>query len=514
MVFVAAEEIDPTNDACTGRAGFRPRPSARRGRSWRSWRCILTLAWFLPLSAPSLAQGAEEAGCASDREKLEALLKAGDANLVRLFLGSLACQQVREEGQRWLSAQASAGDSLETARDLGHPANGDTALSDRVGADNRARYYKITTSDVAIIDARLRKAGPDLALAILDAYGTSLHQAAEPEKSGDYLASVARPAGVYFIVVKNDKRVSASYDLVLNLIEPAPPSGHPDIAYGLAFGPSGAEFRANFAGAGQFRYATFDVPRSGLYKFTSRVLNGDPGVDIDIRLHRPGSGGGWVEIARAERGPGEDEAMVEKLAPGRYLLQLYRDAGVNADVLASISPTMEVLSANFDGREVARNGDWRTMVRQKNGKTSCYSFTLATSFSPSDWRGVRPFLLLRVDPGEVDVFHTLDKARYYDARHAWLATVSGNLNFTIPVMVNGSEPDLKSLEVCGQDKKMQCVSNRGLQGLTQGLELTIKGTSDDGRPTTVKYSLQGYRASVDAMNRACNNETHTGWLIK
>ncbi|MBS0244576.1 MAG: hypothetical protein JSS20_20585, partial [Proteobacteria bacterium] len=80
------------------------------------------LAVLVSVGAAS-AQSGDGPTCVADREKLDALLKAGDENLVRLFVGSLECPAVRDEGQRWLlNRQArtpEAGDTPQKARDLG-----------------------------------------------------------------------------------------------------------------------------------------------------------------------------------------------------------------------------------------------------------------------------------------------------------------------------------------------------------------------------------------------------------
>ena len=57
-------------------------------------------------------------------------------------------------------------------------------------------------------------------------------------------------------------------------------------------------------------------------------------------------------------------------------------------------------------------------------------------------------------------------------------------------------------------------ANKALQGLTRGYELTMTGTTKDGRSARIVYSLSGYTKAVRTMNSECGNTKSMSWLIQ
>lgn len=185
-------------------------------------------------------------------------------------------------------------------------------------------------------------------------------------------------------------------------------------------------------------------------------------------------------------------------------------------VAISSSALADAREPSFDARMVATHGDWKVMIATDRDKRSCFVTTTAKSVSPAaDWRDVKPYILVRVTPNESSVFHTLDKFQHYGNTESLKATVSGRTGtFDIPVSVVPKEPDIKTLEPCNRDKGAMCVATEGLRGLTRGSQLTLTGTMlGTTEPTKVTFSLIGYTRAVQAMNKLCNNEDKTGWLI-
>jgi hypothetical protein len=406
-----------------------------------------------------------------------------------------------------------AGDTIATARDLGRLRIGDNPFPDRFNSSDRAKYYKVTITDTAIITAKVARTSSDIELAIFDSSGRELDKTTRSNKDKVWIADVGKPAGTYYVAVLNSGRSSTAFDLTINLIMPAPANSHVDLSEKLTLGSGTTEFRASFGDETKFRYAEFEVRRAGLYKISLDLSRADSGADIDIRLYKASPG--WKEIVRSEKGPGEPELLVEALEAGRYLIQLYRDAGRDADVVVSIAPTSDMINPEIEGAVVATHQDWTTVVRRRDGKKQCVIYTYAKTVSPAGWRGPRPVLQLRIDEDEDGVFHSFDKVRFYGSNLTWDANVRGtSANFKVPVMVKDDESDLKSLEKCNQDPKELCVADDGLIALTLGRELTLTGRTADGRTSTVVYSLLGYQKSVDEMNRECDNERRTGWLKK
>jgi hypothetical protein len=151
----------------------------------------------------------------------------------------------------------------------------------------------------------------------------------------------------------------------------------------------------------------------------------------------------------------------------------------------------------------------------RDNKRYCYAYTIATSVSPSGWRGVRPRLALRIIESNTGLFHTFDIAGFYNKSRGWEATIRGRTGtFRIPVSVFKDENDIQSIVPCTNDRSSMCVSNDGMRGLTRGQELTLTGTSSDGRSVSIVYSLNGYQSAIREMNRTCNNDRNTGWLIQ
>jgi hypothetical protein len=124
-------------------------------------------------------------------------------------------------------------------------------------------------------------------------------------------------------------------------------------------------------------------------------------------------------------------------------------------------------------------------------------------------------MLIRVASGDDRVFHTFDKIEFYTSSRDLRAVVSGSSGTaTIPVSVASGDVDIKTLVACPGKRGEMCVSPDGLRGLTRGRELTLTGTARDGGRTSITYSLMGYTDAIKDMNRRCNNERKTNWLIK
>ena len=165
---------------------------------------------------------------------------------------------------------------------------------------------------------------------------------------------------------------------------------------------------------------------------------------------------------------------------------------------------------------VATHGDWKVLTSNDRGTKSCSVMTVAKSMSPAnDWRDVKPYVLVRIKPGDSSAFHTIDKIVNYGHQDNLRATVTSRSGkFNIPVAVIGTEDDIKTVEPCNHDKNQMCVATEGLRGLTRGHELTLTGTMiGTTEPTKVVFSLIGYTRAVRQMNELCNNQNETGWLI-
>ncbi len=505
---------------------------------------VIGFGWLV-LAPATLAQGQEV--CKTEKELLTTMMIGGARDVVRRSMEIFKCGDVRAEAQRWLdaierqgtgtpatgpspstfpqpppaaavpspapapAARATAGDTMATARPVALTP-GDTQLDDRIAGHEGAKFYRIEIDQLSIITAYLTGPTSGIRFVLLNATGTELVGLAKPDAANVYKLESARAAGVYFLAVMNPGKQTTHFQVNINLVSPAPQHSHPDIAHKLRLDAGFGGYDTAFGGDGSYRYAEFEITRAGLYKIALRYAGGDTATDIDLRLLR--YKGVWEKIADSQNGPGEEELVVEWLPVGRYQIELYRDAGDKAQVVASMAPTSEALTPSFSGQEVTREIDWQVLETMVDGNKRCYAYTLAKSFTPSAWRGHHPYLLVRIDEGDDSVFHTFDKRRFYRDERPFTAIISGNVNFQIPVMFEGDQDDLKTLEVCRQDATKFCVSDEGLVGLTLGREIEITGTTTDGRPSLIVYSLRGYQKAVQAMNQACRNERNTGWLLK
>lgn len=502
----------------------------------------LMLATGLHVVMPGAnAQAPED--CKTEKELLTTMMISGARDVVRQSLGIFKCGTVKAEAQRWLDAldkpasslpgtaptapafpqpqspppvqagpvapAGAAGNSMASARAVAL-SPGDTQVVDRIEALDTAKYYRIETRNTAIVTIYLNGPRKGIKLVVLNASGVEIAALSQPDAADVYKIDFARPEGAYFIGVLNQGQQAANIQITINLVSPAPPHSHPDLAFRMS--PGGGSFEASFGGDTSYRYAEFEVVRSGLYKVEMRYAGGGQETDIDLRLRR--NKGEWEKVADSGNPPGETEVLVEWLEAGRYQVELYRDNGDRAAVSVSVVPTSEALAPTFDGTEVATETDWRVMRTTHDGTDRCYIYTIAKSYSPRDWRGQQPYLLVRIDQGDETVFHSFDQRQFYRDRGAFTAIIRGNVNFQIPVMFEGDQDELKTLELCSHDTSKYCVSNQGLVGLTLGREIEITGTTKDGRTASIVYSLRGYQKAVQAMNRACSNERQTGWLVK
>jgi hypothetical protein len=209
------------------------------------------------------------------------------------------------------------------------------------------------------------------------------------------------------------------------------------------------------------------------------------------------------------------------------ILRDWQEATGNAEVLlkatlgrGTASPASSergMSDPNFGSlREVDRFEDWTVWTSESDGKQLCFVSTIAKSVSPSEgWRTVKPYILIRVESGDDRIFHTFDKIENYTSARDLRAVVTGNSGtVTIPVSVARGDTDIKTLVTCPTKRSEMCVSPDGLRGLTRGREMTLTGTARDGGRTSITYSLIGYTDAVNEMNRRCNNQRKTDWLIK
>lgn len=500
-------------------------------------RLGIILAAMASMLAATPAVMAQE-DCKTERELLTSMMLGGARDVVRRSLPIFKCAAVKDEAQRWLDAlerptagtpatsptapsfplppQAAPPPTSPTATDTFASArpvtlsSGDTQVVDRIEAQDAAKFFRLETRDLSIVTIYLNGPRSGIRLVILNEGGNEIAALGQPDAADVYKLEFARSAGVYYVGVFNTGRQAGNFQLTINLLSPAPSNSHPDLAHKLR--PDGSSFEASFGGDGSYRFAEFEVARGGLYRVDMRYAGDARDADIDLRLLK--YKGQWERIADSGNQPGEAEVLVEWLEAGRYQIELYRDNGDRASVIATVTPTTEALVPRFDGDEIAVETDWRVMKTTHEGTDRCYVYTIAKSYSPRDWRGEQPYLLVRIDTGDESVFHRFDGKQFYRETGAFTAIISGNVNFQIPVMFEGDQDALKTLEVCSHDASKYCVSDQGLIGLTLGREIEISGTSRDGRPTSVVYSLRGYQKAVQAMNRACRNERHTGWLVK
>jgi hypothetical protein len=190
--------------------------------------------------------------------------------------------------------------------------------------------------------------------------------------------------------------------------------------------------------------------------------------------------------------------------------------GASADIRLAVSISSGMFDPDPGGTIVREFDDWIVRVDNAGPQKRCVAYTVAKSVSPDGWRMERPYLFLSVRQKVTDmVSHGFDFVRFYDKKAPLRATVKTRSGFVaVPVSIeSGQSPLIQTMERC-VGKSGRCVSIKGLQGLTTGLDLTLEGSTAEQRTAVVSYSLRGYKAAIRHAASLCDVPAIVRNLIK
>lgn len=247
-------------------------------------------------------------------------------------------------------------------------------------------------------------------------------------------------------------------------------------------------------------------------------------VEFDARAEDPSSpppalalhgadGAAVAETMPPARAPTTHRYRIE---PGRYRLRLANPGAAALPYVLAVRggpdalPVLLPAGAALLG-EVA---DWRFgRAADAEGRPACFATTVATAWQPAGWRPIRPYLWFLVEEGEradsyLRLEQQLDVPAYYDPDRAVTATASG-ASWQRAMVLTPAHGQFRSL-VPGTTR----IDLGFIEGLTQGNALTLDGTTRDGRPARVTFSLRGYQAAINAMLTLCRREDLRRDLIR
>ena len=258
----------------------------------------------------------------------------------------------------------------------------------------------------------------------------------------------------------------------------------------------------------QESYVEVDIP-------TASVRGPHPAVPVDV-LGRNNAQMKTIHIAN----PSRPNLRRYKLGPGEYTIRVASAGPVAQDfqLRARAVDTKDMLMPEAPGRLLRRFQDWYASVSEdpRTGQRTCYAYTAAQEAGPRYWREQAPFILLQASSagvGNGDLQHLIEDKRYYKPNTPFEAVIREGggmvrrLNAAPTAAGNFIRPTKQGSN--GQP----ILDMDAVAGYNRGTTLEIQGTTPDGRPAHVVYSLQGYRAAVNAMSLECGRRDLANALV-
>lgn len=208
-------------------------------------------------------------------------------------------------------------------------------------------------------------------------------------------------------------------------------------------------------------------------------------------------------LRRYRLGAGQYTIRVANSGPTRQEYQLRARAVDTSDMLLPEAP----------GRLIRRFQNWYASVVEDpaSGKRTCYAYTAATAAGPTNWREQAPFILLSAESeGSGAIQHLLDDKRYYRPGAPIEASVTEGGDVRL---LNASAPGNFIRPMKEGSNGQPILDMDAVAGYNKGTTLELNGTTPDGRPAHVVYSLQGYRAAVNAMSLECGRRDLANALV-
>ncbi|HYF54731.1 MAG TPA: hypothetical protein VEA41_10780, partial [Salinarimonas sp.] len=200
-----------------------------------------------------------------------------------------------------------------------------------------------------------------------------------------------------------------------------------------------------------------------------------------------------------------------RLEPGTYVVDVESPTRGSVDFALQMRAGSEPLDPIPPGRPLRSFGDWTVGVVGEGPARECYAMTVAQDQQPAGWRAQRPVLQFIVTPRGAGVRHLFDRAAEYKPGRAVAEIVEPSGRVTeLPLAFHDGR--LATVEACSDGQGM-CMVNETVRALTYGSRLSVLGTTPQGRPAAVSYSLRGYQGAIAAMAAACDNRAVAGLLV-
>ncbi|MGL5115436.1 MAG: hypothetical protein ACRC7C_08950 [Beijerinckiaceae bacterium] len=192
-----------------------------------------------------------------------------------------------------------------------------------------------------------------------------------------------------------------------------------------------------------------------------------------------------------------------RLSSGNFELRARTDAQGRHEYLLS-SRAVDVtrmLMPEMPGKLTRQFQDWYAGEMMRVGKKTCYVFTVATDVVPVGWREQRPIVFMSFEEGAGSPLnHLLDTADRYQPLSAQKAVFHGAAGVE-PMEVRALKANIQPIATGGSGEPV--LNREAVKGYTRGTSIELSGTAPDGKATSVRYSLRGYRSAVNAAAINC-----------
>jgi hypothetical protein len=256
---------------------------------------------------------------------------------------------------------------------------------------------------------------------------------------------------------------------------------------------------------GRESYVEVDIPAAS-------VRGPHPALPVDVL----GPGNAPLKTIHIAN-PSRPNLRRYKLAAGEYTIRVASSGPMRQDyqLRARAVDTTTMLQPEAPGRLIRRFQDWYASVLEhpRTGQRTCYAYTAAVEAGPSNWREQAPFILLQANSdGDGDIQHLIEDKRYYRPGTPFEAVINEG---GVPKVLN-AQPKEKGNFIRPEkqgSKGDPILDMDAVAGYNKGTTLEISGTTPDGRAAHVVYSLQGYRAAVNAMSLECGRRDLANALV-
>ena len=216
-----------------------------------------------------------------------------------------------------------------------------------------------------------------------------------------------------------------------------------------------------------------------------------------------------------------EERIVATLAPGTYYILMTLD-GARTGTLdhvvaleAFVDDRMQEPDLSGFGTFMRRHGSFMVYRNRTLSGSSddCTAVTLATAASPlHGWRLWKPHLAVTVRPGESGVTFSLDRSVERDGSDLYRpGSMTGTVLSQGDIPLEWEDQLLWPSVPCDDGSNEYCIDGDAPEKFSKGHRLFLRGRTNDGMPASVTYSLSGYTAAMQSINRLCAADADWLW---